>query len=101
MRFVLGLVNSRLVHFYWLQKFYDNKETFPKIKKQPLHSIPVKRATSQQQKAIIGLVEKVCAAKQKNPTADTSALEREINQQVYALYGLTAEEIKTVERATA
>ena len=29
--------------------------------------------------------------------ADTSALEREIDQQVYALYGLTPEEIAIVE----
>jgi adenine-specific DNA-methyltransferase len=34
-----------------------------------------------------------------DPAADTSALEREIDQQVYALYGLTPEEIKTVEGA--
>ena len=34
------------------------------------------------------------------PAADTSALEREIDQQVYALYGLTAEEIKIVESAS-
>ena len=35
------------------------------------------------------LVDRILAAKQKNPAADTSALEREIDQQVYALYGLT------------
>ena len=33
------------------------------------------------------------------PTADTSAMEREIDQQVYALYGLTPKEIKIVEDA--
>ena len=31
------------------------------------------------------------------PTADTIALERELNQQVYALYGLTPVEIAIVE----
>lgn len=35
--------------------------------------------------------------RQENPTADTSALEREIDEQVYKLYGLTAEEIAIVE----
>lgn len=30
-------------------------------------------------------------------TADTTALEREIDPQVYALYGLTSEEIAIVE----
>ena len=35
-----------------------------------------------------------------DPSADTSALEREIDQQVYQLYGLTPEEIAIVEGAT-
>ena len=33
----------------------------------------------------------------RNSTADTSTLEREIDLQVYVLYGLTPEEIKIVE----
>ena len=36
-------------------------------------------------------------AKPAQPATDTSAFEREIDQQVYALYGLTPEEIKIVE----
>jgi hypothetical protein len=42
----------------------------------------------------------VLAAKRQNPAADTSGLEREIDQQVYALYGLTPEEIQIVESAS-
>jgi hypothetical protein len=36
-------------------------------------------------------------AKQRNAEADTSALERELDELVSALYGLTPEEIKLVE----
>jgi len=36
-------------------------------------------------------------SKSLDPTADTTALEAEIDQLVYALYGLTAEEIALVE----
>jgi len=39
----------------------------------------------------------VLIAKRTNAQADTSAWEREINQMVYELYGLTEEEIKIVE----
>ena len=39
----------------------------------------------------------IIRAKSTQPSADTSALEREIDQQVYALYGLTPEEIAIVE----
>lgn len=40
------------------------------------------------------------SAKQRDAGADTSALEGEIDQRVYALYGLTPEEIKIVEDST-
>ena len=49
---------------------------------------------------VVSLVDRILAAKQANSTADTSALEREIDQQVYALYGLTPEEIAIVEGTT-
>ncbi|HRT59142.1 MAG TPA: hypothetical protein P5038_21145 [Candidatus Paceibacterota bacterium] len=38
-------------------------------------------------------------AKRANPAADVSAWEREIDDRVYRLYGLTKEEIKIVKGA--
>jgi hypothetical protein len=43
------------------------------------------------------LAQHIRAAKRANPQADVSAWEREIDERVYRLYGLTAEEIKIVE----
>ncbi len=54
---------------------------------------------SAQQKPVERLVERILSAKQQGASADVSALEREIDQLVYALYGLTPEEIKIVEEA--
>lgn len=42
-------------------------------------------------------VKEVLFLKKSDPNADTSALESEIDQMVYALYGLTEEEIEIVE----
>ena len=39
-------------------------------------------------------------AKRSDGAADTAALEREIDERVYRLYGLTAEEIKIVEESS-
>jgi adenine-specific DNA-methyltransferase len=39
----------------------------------------------------------ILSLKKDNPTADTSALEREIDLMVYALYELSEEEIAIVE----
>ena len=46
---------------------------------------------------IAELVAYIIDAQKKEAQMDTSALEREIDQQVYALYGLTPEEIAVVE----
>jgi hypothetical protein len=37
------------------------------------------------------------SAKKSNPQADTSQLEKEINNLVYSLYDLTEEEVRIVE----
>ncbi|MCI0698350.1 hypothetical protein L0337_40900 [candidate division KSB1 bacterium] len=45
------------------------------------------------------IANQILAAKRANAAADVSALEGEIDQLVYRLYGLTAEEIAIVEEA--
>jgi hypothetical protein len=49
-------------------------------------------------KDIIDFIEAV-DTKQRDAGADTSAMDREIDQQVYALYGLTPEEIQIAEES--
>ena len=58
-----------------------------------MRKFPIPTATPEQQSSIIDLVDKLLAAKKADATADTTALEQEIDKQVYALYGLTDEEI--------
>ncbi|MFN3533709.1 MAG: hypothetical protein ACK41Q_14600 [Candidatus Brocadia sp.] len=49
------------------------------------------------QQPFITLVDQILAAKKKDPNANTSALEQEIDEMVYKLYGLTEEEIAIVD----
>jgi hypothetical protein len=65
----------------------------------PIGVIPIPAASPEKQKAVERLVDRILAPKQRDATADVSALEREIDQLVYALYGLTPEEIQIVEGA--
>jgi len=44
-------------------------------------------------------VDRILAAKQTNPQADVTDLEREIDERIYRLYGLTPEEIRIVEES--
>jgi len=41
--------------------------------------------------------DQILAAKQKDPNADTSVMERQIDRMVYEFYDLTEEEIKIVK----
>ena len=56
-----------------------------------------KRISPDEQKPFIKLVDRNLAAKQRDAGAGTSALEREIDELVHALYGLTPEDIQLVE----
>jgi endonuclease III len=58
---------------------------------------PIPAAPPAKQKPVERLVDCILAAKTQDASADVSALEREIDELVYALYGLTPDEIKIVE----
>lgn len=50
------------------------------------------------QQLFITIVNQILSAKQKDPNAGTSSLERQIDEMVYKLYDLTDDEIAIVER---
>ena len=39
--YILSILNSKVIKYYWSLKFYDNKQSFPKIKKDFLLSLPI------------------------------------------------------------
>jgi hypothetical protein len=64
-----------------------------------LNSFPIPAASPEKQKPVERLVERLLAAKPRDAGADVSALERELDELVYALYGLTKEERDIVQAA--
>ena len=76
-----------------------NKQAFPQILMSDLETLPLRIIEQGEQKPFITLVDQILAAKQKDPDADTSALERQIDQMVCKLYGLTEDEIKIMENS--
>ena len=98
-RSVLGILNSSISRFFLRNVCDAVQNGYLRLKVNYVSQIPIPAVPPPQQKPVERLVERILAAKQKDPAADTSAMEREIDQQVYALYGLTPEEIKIVEDA--
>jgi hypothetical protein len=62
--------------------------------------LPIKTGDSESEKEIAQLARQIMTQKKSGFDNDTRALERKIDRLVYALYGLTAEEIKIVEEAS-
>ncbi len=94
LKVLAALLNSKVMRW-----FYET--TFPTlhVQRDEVASLPMPTwfFESSNQKPIIALVDQILAAKKADPNADTSALESEIDQLVYKLYGLTDDEIAIVE----
>jgi len=96
LKFILALLNSRL-YYFWLYHRGKRKGEALELYQKPLSEVPIKLIEPDEQKPFIKLVDQILAAKQRDAEADTRALEREIDELVYALYILTPEEITIVE----
>jgi len=103
LKYIIGFLNSNPVAFFF-KTFYAGGglgEEGYRYKKAFLEQLPIPPLTPQNQplaNQIIAIVDQILSAKKQNPEADTSQLEREIDQLVYRLYDLTEEEIKIIER---
>lgn len=96
-RYVLGLLNSQLLRYIYENSINETGKVFAQVKIIYINPLPIKVVTKEQQQEIITLVDKILAAKKADSSADTTEWEKQIDQKVYELYGLTEEEIATVE----
>ncbi len=106
LKYILGIINSKLGKWFWIKNNSDFKTLFPKIKKSEIEAMPIydldfnnpnDKAKHEQ---IIALVDRILSMKQSNPDYGASNLEQEIDRLIYELYGLTSDEIAIVEEAT-
>jgi hypothetical protein len=98
LKYLLGILNSKITKFF-LRECYGGLSMDGGINFSPsnVSQIPIAKANAMQTESIEKLVDRILTAKRADPAADVSAWEREIDRLVYALYGLTEEEIAIVE----
>ncbi len=95
-----SLLNSKVSQWFIRNKSSNLGTKGLSLTKDTVKEIPLPPITASNQgivKQIEELVDKILSAKKSNPQADTSQLEKEINNLVYSLYELTEEEIKIIE----
>jgi hypothetical protein len=102
-KYLVAALNSTLCQWVFLTKNPSLKigGGFFSINAPQLLSLPFREPSDATLNLVNRVFDQILAAKKRDPVADTSALEREIDERVYALYGLTPEEIKLVEDSTA
>jgi hypothetical protein len=95
LKFLVGYFNSRLAHRWIRENCPELQGGTRELRKIFFENIPIPMLSESEQKPIVALVEKILAGKERGE--DTTGLEREIDELVYGLYGLSAEEIAVVE----
>ncbi len=103
-RYLLALLNSTLMNFYYEYTFNIGAEFTTAVAIENLNKLPFKEISRSAQQPFIDLVDKILAITKAedylaNPTkqAKVKEYERQIDQMVYQLYDLTPDEIVVVE----
>ena len=111
LKYVLAILNSKLINFYYRKKLITNIKSFPYIKGIHIAKFPIK-LNNIKQKEIIKLVDKMLSLnKRLNEIGEKKTDERaeieeeikhtdnEIDELVYKIYGITDKEKKIIEES--
>lgn len=99
---LLGILNSKATRYFWLNKYYDHRVTFPKIKGTYLKELPIPPLSKAAHDKIDRLTKEVTSllSKVKVSRSDElriKAAESQIDEAVNQAFSLTIEEIALVE----
>ena len=97
--FILSLLNSKLLNFYYDNSFNLGAEFTTAVAIENINLLPIRWDSKINQQPFIDKVNQILSLKKDNSEANTTALEHEIDFMVYELYGLTQEEIEIVENS--
>jgi hypothetical protein len=89
--YLLGLLNSTLLNFVC-----SKTSTNSNVNGYEVDNLPIRLSDSSGQAKLAGIVRQILTKKQRDPEADTTTLEKEVDRFVYDMYGLTSSDIKLV-----
>jgi len=115
-KYILAIINSKLIKYFWKIMFSDFKTSFPQVTIFSLSQVPIykldqnKNIGFKTQEKLIDLADKMLSLVPKLQSAKTdtekttlqnaiTATDRQIDALVYELYGLTKKEIELIEKS--
>jgi hypothetical protein len=93
--YLMVILNSRLIKLFVEMFVHKYGNTGYLLSNQYVEQLPIPKISKIDQQPFIKLVDKILQAKKNGK--DTTILEAEIDELVYKLYNLTADEIKIIE----
>ncbi len=94
-KYICGLLNSKLMQFYYESKFKNDTDLFPKIRIAQVKQLPVKRSDFESQ--ITEIATKIISLKTKNLLSNFDDLQNELDYYVYKTFQLTDDEILFID----
>ena len=108
LKFILGIINSKVIGFYFKQYFSDELHVYPEM----IEQLPIPNVSQTQQQVLIKFVEKILSLnEQLNKIGDKKTIQskkiedeidktnKEIDEIVYKIYGITNQEKEIIEKS--
>ncbi len=111
-KYILALLNSKLLEWYYKSDPFQKKRTFPQVRISKLKSLPIRKASPEQQNEIKLLVDKnlvlneqLCdpafGEKRADIQKEIELIDKRIDEKVFELYEMTEEEREFIRRDLA
>lgn len=102
LKYLLGLLNSKLLNWYFKIQYTNKSELTVNISKTFLEQLPIKMGSSETKTSLINSVNKMIDMLQKkhgdlDHDKKIEACEKQIDEIIYQIYDLSEDEIKTIE----
>lgn len=111
-KYILGLLNSKLLNWYYVIQFTNMSTLTVNISKTNLEQLPIKDISIEEQKPIIDFVDELLELnkeyltlmnkstdKKKQIEMKIKKLEEQLNNFIFKLYGISSKEIKIIEES--
>ena len=100
--YLLALLNSKLLDYYFRSTLSCLGDPFSggrmRFFSVDMERVPIVQADPATKRRLSRLAGKIQGAKEAEPDADTTALEQEIDEIVYGLYGLEKKDVTLIKR---
>lgn len=94
----MGCLNSKLLQYFYIEKFKAPTELFPKIRIGQAKQLPIPMPTKEQDFVVSSIVDNIIQCAQ-NGEVDSDLIDK-LNKQIYLIYGLSYEDVLLIDPET-